>query len=131
MSLNSLIKLNGSEITEHGRKVSDSILFENIDLELASGNRRRFYKDPDRSFQFTWTYLPDRADMSADGKPARDYIKSIVESGANVVLNIKEDHDDQWVEYQCLVTEYTETLIKHVLASQCRYYDVSLSLESL
>ena len=131
MSLNSLIKLNGIEITEHGRKMSNNISFENIDIELASGDKRRFYKDTDRIFQFSWTYLPDKSNMSADGKAARDYIKSIVESGANVVLEIKENRDIEWKTYSCLIVEYSETLLKHVLQSQCRYYDLSLSLESL
>lgn len=131
MSLNSLIKLNGVDITEHGRKFSSGNAFENYDFELASGYKRRYYKDADKTFQISWSYLPDKANMSVDGKAARDYIKSIVESGANVVLDIKENHDSEWETYVCLITEYNENLLKHVLQSQCRYYDITLTMESL
>lgn len=131
MSLNSLIRLNGTDITEHGRKYSATNSFENYDFELASGNKKRFYKGVDRQFQFSWTYVPDKASMSVDGKAARDYIKSIVESGANVILEIKESEDSEWKQYSCLITEYTENLLKHVLQSQCKYFDITLSMESL
>lgn len=131
MSLNSLIKLNGVEVTEHNRKISISIGFENVDSELASGYRRRFYKDTDQVFNLTWTYLPDRQDMSADGKAARNYIKSVVESTANVNLSIKENRDSEVKTYSCFVSEYSEVLLKHSLANQCRYYDLTLVLEAL
>lgn len=131
MSLNSLIRLNGTDITEHGRTFASNNAFENMDVELASGNKRRYYKDTDRTFQFSWNYLPDKASMSADGKAARDYIKSVVESGANATLEIKRNKDSEWEQYTCLITEYSENLLKHVLQSQCKYFNVSLSMESL
>lgn len=131
MSLNALIKINGVEITEHGRTFSSNNAFENFDLELASGLKRRYYKDPDYVFQFNWRYVPDKASMSADGRAAGDFLKSIVESKSNVSLEIKRNNDSEWEQYSCLVTEYTENLLRHSLQSQCKYYDITLSLESL
>lgn len=131
MSINSLIKLNGLEITEHNRKFSKTNGFENYDLELAAGNTKRFYKEVDGLFLFSWTYLPNRSDMTVDGRPGRDYLMSIVESGANVLLDIKESNDDEFVSYQCMITEYIETMVRNSLQTQCRYYDVSMGMESL
>lgn len=131
MSLNSLIKINGQLITEHGRKYSSLSSFDNIDFELASGNKKRYYKDVDKVFQFSWLYLPDRADMSVDGRMARDYLISIVELGQYALLEIQEDRNAEWQSYNCLILEYNETLLKHVLQSQCKYFDVTLSMESI
>lgn len=131
MSINALIKLNGIEITEHGRTYSRNSNFENYDLELASGHTRRFYKEVDGIFNFSWRYLPDKTSSTIDGRASRNYINSIVESGANVLLEIKETHDGEFAVYECMITEYTEVMLRNHLQSQCRYYDVSLNMESL
>lgn len=131
MSINALIKLNGVEITEHGRRYSRNNSFENYDIELASGDTRRFYKEVDGIFNFSWRYIPDKMSSTIDGRAGRDYIDSLVNSGANVLLEIKETHDGEFAVYECMITEYTEVLLRNHLQSQCRYYDVSLNMESL
>jgi hypothetical protein len=131
MSLNPLIKINGVEITEHNRKFTRLNGYENYDFELASGYTRRFYKEVDGIFTFSWVYVPDKASATIDGRAGRDYLSSLVHSGSNAFLEIKESHDDQFISYSCMISEYTENLLRHSLQTQCRYYDVSLSMESL
>jgi hypothetical protein len=131
MTLNSLIKLNGVEVTEHGRLFSRNNMPQNSDVELASGLTRRFYKEMNSVFVCSWTYLPNVAAKTVDGRQGRDYLDSLVSSGSNVLLEIKESHDNEFASYQCMITEYTEAMLRNHLQSQCRYYDVTLTLESL
>ena len=131
MLLNSLIKINGTEITEHGRNFSSSIIFNNSDIELASGNTKRFYRSNKNTFNFNWLYLPNKASATVDELAGRDFLYPLVNAGAIVVLSIQDNRKDEWSNYNCLITTYNENLIKNVLQSQCVYYDVSMNLEEL
>jgi hypothetical protein len=131
MALNALIKINGTEITEHNRTFSSSLIFDNNDTELASGNMRRFYKPKKNSFNFDWSYLPNKAAKTVDERVGRDFLHSLVNAGAVVVLSVQSDEKDVWNDYNCLITSYSENMTKNVLQSQCRYYDVTMTLEDL
>ena len=131
MLLNSLIKINGTEITEHNRTFSGSLVFNNNDIELASGNIRRFYKPKKNSFNFSWSYLPNKASQTVDELSGRDFLRNLVDAGTVVVLSIQGDEKDIFNNYNCLITGYSENMLKNILQSQCRYYDVNLSMEEL
>ena len=131
MILNSLIKINGTEITEHNRTFSGSMIFNNNDVELASGNMRRFYKLKKNSFNFSWLYLPNKASQTVDELSGRDFLRGLVDAGAVVVLSIQGDEKNIYNNYNCLITSYSENMLKNVLQSQCRYYDVDLTMEEL
>lgn len=131
MTLNPLIKINGTEITEHGRTFSSSPLFVNYDSELASGNTRRYYGPVKTSFNFSWMYLPNASSKTVDGRAARDFLYSLMTAGSLVSLSIQNNEKDEWNVYNCLVSSYNESMLKNVIQSQCRYFDVSMVLEDL
>ena len=76
MALNALIKINGTEITEHGRTFSSALLFDNNDTELASGNMRRFYKPKKNSFDFSQITSISVKDISANFFPSFEAVSS-------------------------------------------------------
>ena len=43
MDLYKLLTINGTEVTEHGRKVKINEEISANDIDLASGHRRRYY----------------------------------------------------------------------------------------
>ena len=131
MSLNALVKINGTEITEHNRRISAINSYDNTDMQLSSGSTRRFYKPSKRVFTLNWSYLPDKAEKTVDSRAGRDFIHSLITGGSLVTLLIQEDAKDNWEEYTCIVSSYNEDMLKNVLQSQCRYYDVSITLEDI
>jgi hypothetical protein len=131
MTINGLIKINGTEITEHNRKISINFDYLNNDLELASGSIKRFYKMPSKTINLNWSYLPDKPTKTVDLRVGRDFLHSLVTAGSTVTLLIQEDEQDEWQSYTCLIATYSETLLKNVIDSQCKYYDVSMALEDL
>jgi len=131
MALNALITFNGTEITEHGRTYNDSIVMNNNDIELANGISKRFYKPAKKSFKFSWFYLPDKSTVTLDSRVGRDFIYNVCSTRALISLGIQDSHIDDFNIYSCFVSDYSETLIKNSLQTQCRYYNVSLSLESV
>jgi hypothetical protein len=131
MAIDALITFNGTEITEHGRTYNDSIVMNNNDFELANGNSRRFYKPSKKSFKFTWFYVPDKSSFTLDSRVGRDSIYSTCSSLALVSLGIQDSHTGYINTYTCFVSDYSETLIRNSLKTQCRYYNIALSLESV
>lgn len=131
LSLNSLIKINGTEITEHNRRYASVLEPVNEDKILLAGQKRRFIKPVKKSFDFQWSFLPDKAAKSVDGKAARDFIYNLVFTNSNITLSIQEERKDSWVDYVCNVASYDETLIKTDIPNQTRYYDISLRLIEL
>ena len=131
MSINALVKINGTEVTEHNRKISMVNSYSNTDMQLSSGSTRRFYKPSKRVFTFNWSYLPNKSEKTVDLRDGRDFIHSLATSGSLVTLLIQEYAKDNWEEYTCIVSSYTEDMLKNVLQSQCRYYDINLIMEEL
>lgn len=128
LALNSLIKINGTEITEHNRKYTLALEPVNEDKILLAGQKRRFIKPIKKAFDFQWSFLPDKANKSVDGKAARDFIYNLVFTNSNVTLSIQEERKDSWVDYVCNIASYDESLIKTDISNQTRYYDISLRL---
>jgi hypothetical protein len=131
MSINALVKINGTEVTEHNRRITINNTYDNTDMQLSSGSTRRFYKPSKRVFTFNWSYLPNKAEKTVDLRVGRDFIHSLITSGSLVTLLIQEYAKDNWEEYTCIVSSYNEDMLKNVLQSQCRYYDVNLIMEEL
>lgn len=128
LSLNSLIKINNNLITEHNRKYSSNFSFANEDKMLLAGAKKRFIRPSKKSFDFSWSYLPDKAASSIDGLSSRDFLYNISLTNSLVSLAIQDNHQDIWNYYSCIITEYSENIIKIDIPNQCKYYDVSLKL---
>lgn len=131
MTINALLKINNTEITEHNRKFSDSLVYKNTDLTIASGSLRRFYKPAKKSFNLSWSYLPDKSAKTVDSRVGRDFLYSLVTAGSLVTFDIQENKKDEWITYTCLISNYNESLLKNVIQSQCRYFDVDMTLEEI
>lgn len=131
MTINALIKINNTEITEHNRKISLSKQLMNSDIELASGSIKRFYKNPKNSYTINWTYLPDKSTQTIDSRAGRNFLHDLVTTGSTVSLSIQDENKDDWKYYTCFISAYSETLLRNVFQTQCKYYDVSMTLEVL
>ena len=131
MAIDALITFNGTEITEHGRTYNDSIVMNNNDVELANGNARRFYKPAKRSFKFSWFYVPDKSAVTLDSRVGRDFIYNTMSASSLILLGIQDFHTGDINTYTCMASDYSETWVKNSLKTQCRYYNISLSLESV
>ena len=128
MSIVNLVSINGQEVTEHGRTFASSETMTVNDIDLASGHRRRFYKDNKKQFQFSWKYLPSLQSSSVDNRKSQAYLVALGDVRGTVTLLIQTVPDGAYDEYTCYVDSYSETLIRRDFSTQCSYYDVSLTL---
>jgi len=130
MTIISFLSLNGQELTEQGRTISDSISLNASDVELDEGMRKRYVKDSKRKFSFKWEYLPSLQAHTIDNRKARDYIKNLaLTTRAKIPMSIKLDPLTAAESVYVFVEDYSEELIRRDITTGCDYYSVSLSVE--
>jgi hypothetical protein len=125
----SLFSINGTEITEHNRRYSGGQTINAADVELDSGINKRYIKKNKENFSVSFSYLPNAANKSVDGRAARDYLKGIAEAPGKKTVLIKLSPVDPIRTLMSYVTSYNETLIKREVDQECAYYDVTISFE--
>jgi hypothetical protein len=130
MTITSFLSLNGQELTEQGRTISDSIVLNASDIELDEGMRKRYVKDSKRKFSFKWEYLPSLQAHTIDNRKARDYVKNLaLTTRTKILMLIKLDPLKPAESIYVFVEDYSEDLIRRDITTGCDYYSVSLSVE--
>jgi len=130
MTIISFLSLNGQELTEQGRTISDSISLNASDVELDEGMRKRYVKDSKRKFSFKWEWLPSLDAHTIDNRKARDYIKNLaLTTRVKIPMLIKLDPLKPAESIYVFIEDYSEDLVRRDIASGCDYYSVSLSVE--
>jgi hypothetical protein len=129
MSIVKLLSLDGVEITEHSRKYSGSESIAASDVELDSGINKRYIKKNKKTLSLSFTYLPSLSIHTVDARVGRNYLQTIANKRGKVAVYIQLGPEEAPQQYDAYVTNYSETLIKRDVASQCAYYDVSIALE--
>lgn len=130
MSILTFLSLNNQEITEQGRKISDSVNINSAPVELDSGSARRYIKTNKRTFTMQWEWLPSLQSHTIDNRKARDFIKDLaLTTKSKVLMKIKMDHNEESELIYVYINEYSEDLIRRDPSTGCDYYTVSLTVE--
>lgn len=122
-----LVKLDGQEITEHGRTFQGAVDHNSTDITLNNGRTRRYLKNAKNTYSFSFTYLPNIAEKTIDGRVGRDYLLSLMDIRAKILLEIKTDPVDGFYSKYVYADQYSESLIRRDMATDCSYYNVTIS----
>lgn len=128
-SLLKFISINNVEITNHNRKHSLSEVLSISDTETASGRIRRFYKKNKKTLSLTFTYLPGPVAKTVDGRVGRDFIHNLALTNPNIAVEYKDCPTKNPVSFNGFIVNYSESIVRRDLPSQCIYYDVQLEIE--
>jgi hypothetical protein len=137
-SIKNLFVIDGKPITEHNRTFSSSLI--NLYVQNANWNSKktRYQKlqGSRRTFSLSWNFLPNRRDRTVDSRWGRDYIKSIAEDPELHVLKmINMDSDGLTppteTEYNVIVKNYTESMVRRDVGDETYYWDCTLELEEV
>lgn len=132
--------LDGRAITNHNRIFESGL--EPIFTQNANWNNRktRYYRSTSRAgrrtFNLSWSWLPNSLEYTADQKEARDYIKTIASDPSHHILKIV-NLDESGVtpptetSYNVLVKDYNESLIRRDLSNDVYFWDCSITLEEV
>lgn len=138
--IRTFLLLDESPITNHNRTIDMSI--EPIFTEVKNWNNRssRYYKSSSRAarrtFNLSWSWLPNSNSSTVDGKKGRDFIKNIASDPRSHVLkiiNLDDSGTTPYTEtsYNVLVKDYSETLIRRDIENGVYFWDCSISLEEV
>lgn len=126
-----LVSIDGSQITEHNRKISLSEIMNVSDIELANGGLKRYFKRNKRSINLTFNYLPNLAIYTADGRVGRDYLRQLAQKRGTVEIEISESPSVKTDLIYAYVVTYSENLIRREVNNRLAFYDVSMSFEEV
>jgi len=135
-----LVLLDGKPLTIHNRKLDMGV--DQIFTETVNWNNRktRYYKSNSRAgrrtFNMSWSWLPNSINYTVDGNSGRDFIKKVAEDPRHHVLkiiNMDETGTTPYSEtsYNVLVKDYNETLIRRDIPNDVYFWDCSMSLEEV
>ena len=105
-----------------------------------NNRKTRYYKSTSRAgrrtFNLSWSWLPNSLEYTADQKEARDYIKTIAADPSHHILkivNLDESGATPPTEtsYNVLVKDYNESLIRRDLSNDVYFWDCSITLEEV
>jgi len=136
--IRTLLLINDKPITEHNRKLSNTINHSTFENSNWSGRRSRYYKTSSgrKMFSLSWSMLPGTRFNSVDSNFARNYI-SEVGSDPDVhslkILKMDSDNTTPYSEedYNVIVRNYSETLVRRDLVGDEYYWDCQLELEEV
>jgi hypothetical protein len=134
-SIRSFLILDGKPLTNHNRKFDDSISGVYIENTNWHNQKSRYYKRTGRkTFNLTWSFLPNYMEKTVDQKHGRDYIKNISDDpDIHVLKIINQDESGTIVytqdTYNVFIKSYDETLVRRDLVDNVYYFDCSMSLE--
>ena len=128
MSIQHIVTFNGNEITEHNRKLVIAEQLSVSDIELSNGNRRRFYRNNKKTFTLNWSYLPSLEAKTVDSRKGQIFLSNLANTTSSVLITIQTEPDGPYDPIYCFIDSYEEKLLRRDFATQCSYYDVSMTL---
>ena len=126
-TLVNVIKLNGTEITEHGRTLSTSVDSNSADVMMTNGTKKRYIKSAKNTYSLSYFYLPSNTDKTVDGRVGRDYLISLMSYRGKILLSIDIDPDETPFQTYVYADSYSEELVRRDIKTDCSYYNVQVS----
>ena len=126
--------INGTDITDHGRKTKFSVFDSAIrDATTVQGSRSIFYPRYSKKANITadWTLLPDTSSDTADGREGRLFLKQLASSKKVILLYIKNSINPTYSQFNVVVTSYSEKLVMRRDHSGGVLYNIGLGLKEL
>jgi len=139
-SIRTLFTLDNKPLTNHNRVFDSSLSPLFIETRNWNNRSNRYYKRATssgrRTFNLSWTMLPNSLEDTVDSRHGRDFLNSIAEdpdSHVLKVLNQDENGLTAYTEtsYTVFVRSYSETLVRRYLNEGVYLYDCSLTLEEV
>lgn len=137
-SIRTLLLLDDKPLTEHNRTFSMSVNKSFVENNNWNNSRNRYYKTNGtrRSLSISWSFVPNNRENTVDLKFGRDMIKRIAtDPDVHTLryLNIDSDGTTPYTEQQfdVIVKNYSEKLIRRDLDSDVYFWDCNLELEEI
>ena len=123
------ISINSTELTEGGRKVSINELLTVSDIETAAGRIKRFYNKNKKELSISYPYIGSDSDFTVDGRVGRDFIHNLALNSPSVQVAYVDKPNGPVVSFNAFISNYSESIIRRDLLTQCIYYELQFTLQ--
>lgn len=123
-----LIKIDDVELTDQGRTFDEKRDERKVENTTARGTIKKYIIAEKKTWDISWTMLPQYAYDTYDGYGARDSIRALALSGNTVTLRVRNEYDEEFV-YTAWIQDYSEKLVRRDFIANIFLYDVSISLQ--
>lgn len=129
MAYETLITLNGIELTDQGRTLSESREERAVSVQLANGKIKKYVMGEKHRWSVSWTWLPNASSLTYDGKAARDTIRPLAYTGNTYSFTIKSTvGENPLASYTVFIESYEEEVVRRDTINNEFYYNVSIEL---
>ncbi len=128
MAFASLLVINGVEITDDGRTITDNTDMREVTVELANGDTKKYRKAVKHNFSLSWDWLPGINTINSDLKVGRDALAYLVAIGGPYICQVRYT-DDAVVTFYAWIEDYKEELLRRDTVSNTVYWNVSFGLK--
>jgi hypothetical protein len=139
-SIRTLFTLDNKPLTNHNRNIEISLSPLFIENKNWNNRSNRYYKRATssgrRTFNLSWTMIPNSLEDTVDQKHGRDFLNSIAEDPDTHVLKVLNQDQNGLTaytetSYTVFVRSYSETLVRRYIDEGVYLYDCNLSLEEV
>lgn len=125
-----LLSWNGNAVTDHNRselgvgvnRIEDS-------KRMANGTMRKYVIADKRTFDVSWTDLPDKDTATVDGFWGGRSIENFYNANAGQFTLRITNHDSTFTEYTVVFTDFNKLIKKR--GESFEMWDVSLTMEEV
>jgi hypothetical protein len=122
-----LVKLDDDYLTDEGRQpVQERREERSIEVDLASGRKKKYLKLMARSWSISWEMVPMHDDLTIDGGGGRNEIRAFAHEPGTHTLTLTDSYNTA-ENYTVFVTDYTETVTFR--RGEGSRYSINLELE--
>lgn len=129
MGYATLVTLDSTILSNHGRKFEEKTDERSTEVQLANGHTRKYIKYIGREWQLSWTWLPNDDEFTTDGESGRDTLKDMIDGAAKTLIVYEADGNSN--TYTVFITDYQENLLRRYIPSQRSFWDISMSLKEV
>jgi hypothetical protein len=138
--IRTLLLLDNKPLTNHNRQLSMEVQPVFVENKIWNNRGNRYYKSSSRGgrrvFNLSWSMVPNSSLQTADGKDGRDFFASIASDPDYHVLKIVNMDasgatPDTETEYNVLVKDYSEKIIRRDISNEIYLWDCSMTLEEV
>jgi len=129
--LSSLVTLDGTEITEHGRTASFDYNVNGAIVNLSRGIDKKYFKKAKRGFTLSFTMLPSSTDHTVDGRAGRNFLKDKAAVKSFFPFTIKDISNNYSYSTEVFIGSYTEQLVRRDYSQGYDFYNITIVFEEV
>lgn len=123
------LSLNSTELTVGASVFSSDTILNVSDIETDSGRIKRYFQKSKKAISVSYSYIASSEEKTVDGRKGRDFIFNLAMNSPKVLVAYKDNPTENQNQFYGYISNYTESIIRRDIITQCIYYSISFQIE--